>query len=291
VADDPGIAAAWWRGLEPPAVATVSDWAQTFRIWAGRTTAAAGRYRFDRVPYLREPMDALSERSGVQRVVVMKAARLGFTEGLVTNLVGYAMHQAPGPILVVVPTRDIAVRLARESIDPMCESTPEVAVRLGRKHGSGARHATLHKEFPRGSLTIVGARSAAALRQTSARYPHRWQQRRPVSRRFRRRPPQHPLAGVVLLLRPAACLVRVFRTARVLSLKRYPASTALRARAPRRSRGRASTGIGAATARELARGRNARRTDSAPCLLFAISGYGGSVSRPPSLVIPTPSSI
>jgi phage terminase large subunit GpA-like protein len=170
VADDAGIAAAWWRGLEPPAVATVSDWAETFRVWAGRTTAAAGRYRLDRVPYLREPMDALGERSGVQRVVVMKAARLGFTEGLVTNLVGYAMHQAPGPILVVVPTRDIAVRLARESIEPMCESTPEVAVRLGKKRGTGARHATLHKEFPRGSLTIVGARSAAALRQTSARY-------------------------------------------------------------------------------------------------------------------------
>jgi phage terminase large subunit GpA-like protein len=167
---DAGVAAAGGRGLRPSAALTVSEWAETYRVWAGRSVAEAGRYRIARTPYIREPLDCLSEDSPVQRLVVMKAARLGFTEGVVLNTIGYYLHHAPAPCLLVLPTLTMAQRVARESLEPMLLATPELRVRLGTPRGRGELRSTLLlKEVPNGSIALVGANSAAALRQTAAK--------------------------------------------------------------------------------------------------------------------------
>jgi hypothetical protein len=60
---DAGVAGAGARGLRPAAALTISEWAETYRVWAGRSVAEAGRYRIVRTPYIREPLDCLSEGS------------------------------------------------------------------------------------------------------------------------------------------------------------------------------------------------------------------------------------
>src|SRR5262245_36818363 len=64
----------------------------------------------------------------------------------------------------------MAQRVARESLEPMLQATPELRLRLGTTRGRGELRSTLLiKEVPNGSIALVGANSAAALRQTAAK--------------------------------------------------------------------------------------------------------------------------
>jgi phage terminase large subunit GpA-like protein len=86
--------------------------------------------------------------------------------------IGYYMHQAPCPILVVQPTVDDAKGYSKEEIAPMLRDCPELskivfednAEEVGPK-GSG--NTILHKSFPGGVLSMVGANSGAGFRRIS----------------------------------------------------------------------------------------------------------------------------
>src|SRR5262245_19224554 len=93
-------------GLRPEPALTVSEWADQHRVLSGKAASEAGPWRTDRTPYLRDIMDALSATSPVQRIVFMKGAQIGATEAGI-NWIGYVIHHAPGPMLVVWPTVDM----------------------------------------------------------------------------------------------------------------------------------------------------------------------------------------
>ena len=112
------VLAAWLQGLAPDPDLTVSRWADRHRRLTSVASAEPGAWRTDRTPYLRSIMDDLSPSSAVERVVFMKGAQLGGTEaGL--NWLGYVIHHAPGPLLLVQPADsedcDLAFRLKAAS--------------------------------------------------------------------------------------------------------------------------------------------------------------------------------
>src|SRR5262249_30730937 len=111
--------------------------------------------------------------SPVQRVVIMKAARVGFTEAAM-NWLGYVIDQAPGPFLFVEPTLQLALRLSRQSLDPAIAETPvlraRVAAARSQSAGRSASNTALLKEFAGGLVVLTGANSAAGLRSLTARY-------------------------------------------------------------------------------------------------------------------------
>ena len=55
-------------------------------------------------------MDCLSSSSSIQRVVFMKGAQIGGTE-CGNNWIGYVIHHTPGPMLAILPTVEMAMRL------------------------------------------------------------------------------------------------------------------------------------------------------------------------------------
>src|SRR4029453_228769 len=120
-------------------------WAERVRRWGPRGPGGAVAYSFAKVPFWTEPADCLSEGSGVERVVIMKASRVGGTEALVANLIGYAIEGAPGDILLIVPTLVVGQRVVRESLGPMFEATPSLAERLASARPRGTREALLYK--------------------------------------------------------------------------------------------------------------------------------------------------
>lgn len=63
--------------LRPPALLSVSAWADQNRMLSGKASSEPGKWRTDRTPYLRQIMDDLSATSEVQEVVLMFAAQLG----------------------------------------------------------------------------------------------------------------------------------------------------------------------------------------------------------------------
>jgi phage terminase large subunit GpA-like protein len=136
---------------------------------SGRASAEPGRYRTVRTPYMREIMDRLSPGDPTQRIVFMKAAQVGATEAG-NNWIGFAIHQAPGPMLAVQPTVELAKRNSRQRIDPLIDESPELRERVKPARSRDAGNTMLSKEFAGGILIMTGANSAVGLRSTPARY-------------------------------------------------------------------------------------------------------------------------
>ena len=163
------IARAWRDGLTPDPRLSVSEWADRHRVLAARASAEPGRYRIARTPYMRDILDALSPADPVRRIVFMKAAQVGATEGA-NNFIGFVIHQAPGPMLAVQPTVELAKRNSRQRIDPLIEESAALRglVRPARSRDAG--NTMLSKEFAGGILIMTGANSAVGVRSIPVRY-------------------------------------------------------------------------------------------------------------------------
>jgi phage terminase large subunit GpA-like protein len=160
---------AFRAGLKPEPLLTISQWADRYRVLSQRASAEPGAWRTDRTPYLREIMDCLSPSSPIERVVFMKGAQIGGTE-CGNNWIGYVIHQAPGPMMAVQPTVEMAKRNSKQRIDPLIEESKALKelVRDHRSRDSG--NTILAKEFPGGVLVLTGANSGVGLRSMAARY-------------------------------------------------------------------------------------------------------------------------
>ena len=163
------ILRAWRRGMRPDPDLTVSEWADKHRKLSSRASAEPGQYRTARTPYLREIMDALSPSHPAQRISFMKAAQVGATEAG-NNWIGFVIHHAPGPMLAVLPTVEMAKRSSRGRIDPLIEESPALKERVQPARSRDAGNSMLSKEFPGGILVLTGANSATGLRSMPARY-------------------------------------------------------------------------------------------------------------------------
>ena len=148
---------------------TVSQWADAHRMLTSKASSEAGQWRTARVPFVREIMDSLSVSSPVRSVTLMKAAQVAGTEiGL--NWIGYVMHHAPAPMLVVVPTLDVKERWVKQRLDPMLVETPCLAeVFNARRRRSGSNSESI-KDYPGGMLILGGANSPASLSSMPIKY-------------------------------------------------------------------------------------------------------------------------
>jgi phage terminase large subunit GpA-like protein len=159
---------AFAAALRPPPRLTVSEWADRYRQLQTKNAAEPGAYRTSRVPYVREIADCLSEGSPARKVVVMKGAQLGLTE-VGNNWIGYTIHHSPAPMLMVMPSDDLAERTSRQRLTPMFESTPELAERIAPVKSRTAGNTTLVKDFAGGILVLASAGSTGQLRSTPAK--------------------------------------------------------------------------------------------------------------------------
>ena len=149
------------RVYSPPPVLTLSEWSDLHRVLSRAASAEPGQWQTDRAPYQRGIMDAMSDPL-VERVVLMKSSQVGFTE-MIGNACGFYIDQDPAPILMVQPTLEMGKAWSMDRLQPMLRESPQLA---GKVRESNRRHSgdtILHKVFPGGHLTIVGANSAAGL--------------------------------------------------------------------------------------------------------------------------------
>lgn len=150
-------------GLRPDPALTVSEWADEHRQLSSKASAEPGSWRTDRTPYLREIMDSLSVYDPTQRVVFMKSAQIGGTEAG-NNWIGYVIHHAPGPMLYVLPTVEIAEKASKQRLAPMFEESPALRELIAPARSRDSGNTLLSKEFRGGVFMLTGANSAAGLR-------------------------------------------------------------------------------------------------------------------------------
>lgn len=161
--------AALAAALRPDPDFTVSEWADRHRMLSGKASSEPGLWRTDRTPYLRGIMDELGPGSPAQRISFMKGAQVGGSEAG-NNWIGYIIHHAPGPAMLVQPTVDTAKRFSKMRLAPMIEETPALRERVADSRSRDSGNTQLAKEFPGGILMITGANSAVGLRSMPIRY-------------------------------------------------------------------------------------------------------------------------
>ena len=159
----------WAAGWTPDPDYTVSQWADSHRMLGSKSSAEPGKFRTERVPYAREPMDSLSVTDPTEVVVLMWGAQTSKTE-TGNNWIGYVVHHAPGPMMAVQPTVDMAKRLSKQRLADMIDQTPALRERVAESRSRDSGNTLLSKEFPGGVLVLAGANSASGLRSMPARY-------------------------------------------------------------------------------------------------------------------------
>ena len=156
-------------GLREDPREPLAAWCDQYRILNQTYAAEPGRWRTDRTPYLKEILDDFSPSSRVETVVLMKGAQLGFTEAL-TNMIGYIIHRAPGPAMMVQPTQGLAKRYSKQRLATMIQDMPVLTGLVADPRARDSGNTTLAKNFDGGVLFIAGANSAADLRSAPVRF-------------------------------------------------------------------------------------------------------------------------
>lgn len=125
-----------------------------------------GRFSFRVTPYLVEPLDATIDPA-VRRVVFRKSAQIGWTDGVVLNLIGHRIDNDPSRMLVLFPREKTAVDFNDEKLEPMIEATPALRakVNLGSRKAGNRQ---LFKKFAGGFLKLIASNSPGDVKSTSA---------------------------------------------------------------------------------------------------------------------------
>ena len=106
-------------------------------------------------------MEAVSD-AATETVVIMSSSQVGKTEVL-NNSVGYHIDQDPAPIMVVMPTERDAETWSKDRFSPMARDTPCLQDKIANPKSRDGNNKILHKRFPGGHLTIVGANAPSGL--------------------------------------------------------------------------------------------------------------------------------
>src|SRR5205807_927991 len=73
------------------------------------------------------------------------------------------IDQEPGPMLMLLPTLEMAEAWSKDRLAPMLRDTPRLRGRVADARTRDSGNTLSHKSFAGGHVTIVGANSAAGL--------------------------------------------------------------------------------------------------------------------------------
>lgn len=151
--------------LLPPPATPLAEWIETHVRLPQGVSAIPGPVRL--WPYQREIANAIGD-SHIERVTLVKSARLGFTT-LLTGAIGHFVANEPSPILALLPTEADARDYVVSDIEPIFEASPTLAGMIQADAEEGGRNTLLSRRFPGGSLKIVAAKAPRNLRRHNAR--------------------------------------------------------------------------------------------------------------------------
>ena len=150
------------EAFKPPERYTVSEWADNFRVLTS-VSAEPGRWRTNRTPYLKEPMNRFTDPL-IEKIVLCFGAQLGKTETEL-NMIGYALDQTSSPTMMVYPTDTIAKFASDKRVQPMIKSVKSI----NDKFDENSK--LLELDFNNGNyMVLVGANSPSSLSSRSIKY-------------------------------------------------------------------------------------------------------------------------
>jgi phage terminase large subunit GpA-like protein len=157
--------------MMPPPRMKVSAWAEAHRIVSAESGSRyPGPWRNDRAPHLIEIMDALGPDDSAEDVVFCKSAQVAGSE-VGINFFGFVVTQAPGPMIMVLPSHDESIKYVRTKLQPTIDETPSLRRKVLEVSSRSERGSTAaFKRFPGGFAQNTFAGSSKGLQMISARY-------------------------------------------------------------------------------------------------------------------------
>ncbi len=156
-----GDGCGWALGFELPPRLTVAQWADGHRFIAAGTGPEPGRWRTDKAPFQREPMDAACDPD-VETVVLQWSSQVGKTEILI-NASAFYIDQDPAPQMFVMPDLGLADSFSRSRYQPTIDASPALRSRVGEQLTRDGSNTLLEKTYPGGDIVFAGANSPASL--------------------------------------------------------------------------------------------------------------------------------
>ena len=172
-----------WRSFRyvftPPPSLTVSQWADEYLYLSPEDSAEPGKFKTERAPYQRGMMDAVSDPL-IKEVVYCTSSQIGKT--LISKaILGYHIHQDPGPLLVMQPTVSVAETFSKDRLAPMVRDTPVLRDLIADPKSRTSGNTIDKKSFRGGHLTMIGSTAPTELASRPIRivfadevdrYPH-----------------------------------------------------------------------------------------------------------------------
>lgn len=154
-----------FSSFKPPKKLSLSDWADEYAYLSAESSAEGGRWKT--LPYQKGMMDAITNPD-IEQVTIMKSARVGYSK-ILNHVIAYHIHQDSCPIMVVQPTIEDATGYSKEEIAPMLRDTPCLHGLVSDAKAKDGQNTLLQKQFPGGTLSLVGANSPRGFRRVSRR--------------------------------------------------------------------------------------------------------------------------
>lgn len=157
--------------MTPPPRMKVSEWAEAHRVVSAESGSRyPGPWRNDRAPHLVAIMDALGPDDPAEDVVFVASAQVAKSE-VGVNFFGFVVTQAPGPMILVLPSHDEAIKYVRAKLQPTIDETPTLRRKVSEMTNRTERGSTAaYKRFSGGFAQITFAGSSKGLQMLSARY-------------------------------------------------------------------------------------------------------------------------
>jgi len=149
--------------FKSPEKLTVSEWADKFRILGEKDSAQPGPWRTERTPYLKGIMDAFNDEE-IKDITFVGGSQLGKTVAE-QNMIGFAIDQDPGPMVIVYPTDKLAEFTSENRLEPMIQLSPALAGRYDKRASE-----KLELQFDNMYIALLGANSPSNLASRPVRY-------------------------------------------------------------------------------------------------------------------------
>lgn len=99
------------------------EWAEHCRVLGADESSEPGKWRLDRVPYVKEVLEVCAT-PGVEQVGMVKGAQVAWSDSIERNLFGHWIDLDPGPLLILNPDRKSSDDYTEERLKPLLQNTP-----------------------------------------------------------------------------------------------------------------------------------------------------------------------
>src|ERR1700720_3321825 len=151
--------------LRPPPEIPLAKWIEAHVQLPAGLSAMPGRMKL--WPYQVEIANAIGDPH-VERVVLVRAARIGFTSLLTAALANWTSND-PQAVLVLLPVESDCRDYVTSDLEPLFAASGLAGVLTEERVGGKSRNTILSRRFPGGSLKIVAAQAPRNLRRHTAK--------------------------------------------------------------------------------------------------------------------------